>query len=242
MVLGMMSEQDFSLEGRLVGVVTPAYDGLLCQEYVSSLLGTRDLVRGLGGDLWWGASRNVANHVRLRNSLVSEGLGGGVTDFLIVDSDVGWRPEDVVWLLSRGVGVVGGVPRLNKLVGGLPFAFEPGGGELVVEDGLMRVGGLPTAFLLVRAGVFENLKEAGLAPDYVDLGKTRSAWFEAGVVDGRFVSEDMMFCMKCGEVGEAVWAAPGIPLTHFKTVGLEGTLLDFMRENFKSSEGDSVAS
>ena len=242
MVLGMTSELGFSLAGRLVGVVTPAYDGLLCQEYVSSLLGTRDLVRSLGGDLWWGCSRNVANHVRLRNSLVSEGLAGGVTDFLIVDSDIGWDPGDVVWLLSRGLGVVGGVPRVNKLVGGLPFAFEPGGEELVVEDGLMRVGGLPTAFLLVAAGVFENLKGAGLAPEYVDLGAVRNARFEAGVRDGRFVSEDMMFCMKCGEVGEAVWAAPWIGLQHFKTVGLEGTLLDFMRENFKSTEGDSVES
>ncbi len=241
MVLGMLSEQ-FSLEGRVVGVCTPAYDGLLCQEYVSSLLGSRDLVRGLGGDLWWGVSRNVANHVRLRNSLVSEGLARGVTDFLIVDSDVGWRPEDLVWLLERDLSVVGGVPRVNKLVGGLPFAFEPGGEELVVEGGVMRVGGLPTAFLLVKAGVFGILKEAGLAPAYEDLGAERNLWFEAGLADGRFVSEDMMFCKKLAEVGVPVFAAPGLPLTHFKTVGLEGTLLSFMRENFKSTEGDSVES
>jgi hypothetical protein len=174
--------------------------------------------------------------------LVSEGLAGGVTDFLIVDSDVGWRPEDLIWLLERDLDVVGGVPRVNKLVGGLPFAFEPGGGELVVEGGLMRVGGLPTAFLLVKAGVFEILKEAGLAPAYSDLGSERHLWFEAGVVDGQFVSEDMMFCRKLAEVGIPVFAAPGLPLTHFKTVGLEGTLLDFMRENFRSTEGDSVES
>lgn len=227
------------LVGRVVGVVTPAYDGLLWEGYVSSLLGLRELVGSLGGRVWWGCGSNLANHVRMRNALVVEGLAAGVTDFLIVDSDIEYRPEDVVWMLERDLGVVGGVPRVNRPVSGLPFAFRaPASGQLVVEGGLMRVLGLPTAFLLVKAGVFGVLEEGGLAPEYDDNGELRREWFVAGAEDGHFWGEDIRFCRKCEEAGVEVWAAPGVPLVHRKSVSLEGTLLDFMRDNW----GEAVES
>jgi len=229
------------LKDRKLYILTPAYNGLLTQEYVHGLIGTRDIVRALGGECVWAASRNIANHVRMRNMLTVQALDDGATDLLMIDSDIDWSPHDVVKMMTCGEPFVGGVPRLNKELNGMPFAFSSAGESLVFDPktGLMEVDGIPTAFMLVRREVFEKLKEEGLAPEYKDLGKDRLEFFSAEPVDGNFMSEDYALCAKWRKVGGKVFAMPGISLGHVKTVVLEGSLLDYMKEHFQERNVDA---
>lgn len=112
---------------------------------------------------------------RARNSLVAHFLESDCTDFLFIDSDITFDPEDALSLLAYDEPIIGGVyPRKqldwNRIAeaaragvppdqlakyGYIPVAnFDPGDFRL---DELMPVHHTGTGFLRIRREVFEKL-------------------------------------------------------------------------------------
>lgn len=156
---------------------------------------------------------------RARNALAHRFLAGDCTHMLMVDSDMVFRPADVLALVEAGVDVVGGVCA-RKVIGSGPVIHPLDGGE-VREDGLVEVARVGTGFLLVAREVLAALAKAYPDDVYVAQhgdagheGELVHAFFQAPLVGRELVSEDFFFCDRLRGVGGRVWAHAGVRPGH----------------------------
>jgi len=145
-----------------------------------------------------------------RNALITD---GGVTPldfdyFMFIDSDVAFRAEDVLRLLSHGKAVTA-APYTSQ---GEPDAYEAGTflyPGLIADrydkntTGLLSVDFVGAGFLLVKREVFLQLEHPWFRHTMIDIGGRKQ---EAG--------EDLSFCMLCSDAGIDIWCDFDIKLNH----------------------------
>lgn len=221
---------------KLVAIGTPAYNNQVGLQYVQSLLKTRDVLHDLGISTAWLCYGNVAAVPRMRNRIASEALSLGASDLVFIDSDIAWQPEYLMQLLKHDVGIVGAVMPTSdrRSEDGMKFPFRPLDGKLAMEDnGLAKAEALPTAFLRIRQDALTRL--SALAPQVYtaindgQLARVARLFDYATLPYGpegqpMHTGEDFSFCQFAWDNGETVWVDPNIPLTHFKTQALYGSL------------------
>jgi len=168
-----------------------------------------------------------------RNNLVTEEahipwemmpvfLGKPYDYMMWIDSDIGFKPEDVMKLVNTGQDVISGVcpmgPTMRCPAG--RFGYDEYGqpsldyisiAELdnVDQDTLIPVEFAGYGFIAVKQGVFEAMEYP---------------WFRTTIRKhaGREVnpSEDLGWCIRAREKGFKVWLYPGVRLTHNKELCL----------------------
>jgi hypothetical protein len=134
-----------------------------------------------------------------------------------IDSDMIFKPQDFVKLLSHDVDIVSGLCKrdpksyaVTKMVD-KPFAQIPGLVDSdITSDKLFEVKAVGAAFLLVKRGVFETIKR----PWFL----TTTVAHSSGAVD--MVSEDVYFSIRAREAGFKIWVDPTVKITHLKLGGL----------------------
>ena len=143
---------------------------------------------------------------RARNRLVAHYLDYDASDFLFVDADIKFSPEDALSLLSYEEPIIGGVYPRKQLdwtrireaaIAGVPASKLPRYGFIPVAnwlpgdyriDELMEVRHLGTGFLRIRREVFTSIIQKlgpGISFDYssdeeVFKGKTGYDMFPSG--------------------------------------------------------------
>lgn len=191
------------------------------------------------------------SHVdRVRNHGVAQFLKTDCTHMLNVDSDIGFKPEDIDALLARDCDIVGGLYAKKQL--GEPVWVLNMLPEIPTPDdtGLIEVKFVGTGFMLIARTVFEKmiaenearrmknkallaklessvtkeefqcLEKAFAAQDieHVDDsdGKLGTLWafFDAGVENGSFLTEDWRFCKNWRDMGGKIYADTRGILTH----------------------------
>ena len=98
-----------------------------------------------------------------------------------------------------------------------------------VENNLLVVKHIPTGFMMIKKHVFEQMKEkCDIGYKSIeDNGRDRQfyAFFDCGVKDGRYLSEDWFFCDRWKELGGKIYISPDIVLKHTGLCHYEGRLL-----------------
>lgn len=102
-----------------------------------------------------------------------------------------------------------------------------------VESGVLEVSYIGTGFMMIKRHVIEKMIQRYSYTKYNDdigmlHGNERDyayAFFNAEVINGRYLSEDYFFCQKWIEMGGKIYADVTIQLSHTGTHTFDGNLL-----------------
>lgn len=139
-----------------------------------------------------------------------------------IDSDIIFTPENFDKLLSNDVDICGGVYLMEN---GKQFAvvkdwdeeyFKKNGtfefltpNDISKSPRLMEVSYTGFGFLLIKRGVFEQIKYPWFGPKFSKMGDCYD-----------FASEDVSFCMRAKEAGFKIHIDPTIWIRHEKKIRL----------------------
>lgn len=169
-----------------------------------------------------------------RNSLVRQFLKTDCTDLVFIDSDVGFRAEDLLKLVTLDRDVVAGVYPKKQEEEDFPV-YTGSGVELRAEaDGCVEVLGAPTGFMRIRRAVLEKMVEAFKhrqfqGQSYQEGDAPYTLLFEREIADGRRWSGDYNFCRRWIALGGKVYVHPEMSFTHEGLKEWKGRLGDFWR-------------
>lgn len=197
-------------------LATPCSSNQFCGDYVRSIAQMPIAMHNAGIKLDIAIETRTSDIARARNMLARQFLDGPYTHLLFVDADQGWRPEDVIRMVSHGLPLVAGaVPKKDESARG--EAAYVGNFEATGDDKpyLIKATHAGTGFMLIRRDVFETMTALGVVPSYNSpTGENEEAYFLHGVRGRDLVSEDYAFCEHYRETGGAVWIDTLCELTH----------------------------
>lgn len=161
---------------------------------------------------------------RARNYLVDTFLGSPATHMMFIDSDIGFRAQDVLALLTLAVQnpeyEIIGAPYLKKEPG-TGYAFNSGEIDMNAKDPV-EVDGIGTGFMLIARGVFDKFRAA--YPQYLyrpdcgpyDGSREIMQYFQAEIdqESRRYLSEDFWFSKRCAALGIRTWLCLWMKLRH----------------------------
>ena len=218
-----MSEvyKNVCLKDRSLMIGIPAYDSKIDINSALNLI----LLAGIAGK--HGFKLQIA-HVsgssilpKARNTLIARFVESGYTDFLFLDTDVLFRPEDIVRLmgLATNKDVVAGVyPKKNKeheVTADLLYS-DTGTPVIEPEFNLYEAVHAPTGFMLIRRHVIEKMMAA--YPDLVYAEKSENlvcyALFDFQLKNQAYYGEDYIFCQRARDIGLKVYIDPMLHLGH----------------------------
>lgn len=245
-------------------VATPMYGGQCFGMYAKSTLDLQGLCSQYGIDVRFSFIFNESLITRARNYLVDEFLRSGFTHLLFIDSDIHFDPRDVIAMLAMDKDVIGApypkkslkwaavkealqknpnlpVSEIEKVVGDFVFNPVPGTEKFSVGEPV-SVLELGTGFMMVKRGVFDQMKEAfpmiKYKPDHIgqanfDGSRYIHAYFDT-VIDtkesitgggsDRYLSEDYMFCQMWRKLEGEIWLCPWMKTHHIGTYAFTGDL------------------
>lgn len=179
-----------------------------------------------------------ANLPRARNFLVAKALEAGCEEIVFWDSDIGADPEAFAQLFQyKEAEVVAGAPQRRTFerhtdIGKKPTQFCASIDTHAKRWGDMVTGHAATAFLRIKASVFEKLKP--LCNEYMyqdtvcwDFFMYNVGLNPSGKTKG-LIGEDFYFSNLCRDNGIDVWIDPKIKLRHYHTIALDSVLGDHM--------------
>jgi hypothetical protein len=165
---------------------------------------------------------------RARNHLVRSFLATDFSDMLFLDADLEFRASDVVRLFLSGHHFCG-APYPAKAGGGhligVPLVVD---GKCEVADGFCKAQDMPTGFMLIAREVFEAVAQR---TDEVDddmiggTGKPYRIFFDTGVHERQYLSEDWLFTRFARECGYDAWLDTRAKLRHWGDHGFEAPSL-----------------
>lgn len=219
-------------------VATPAYGGMMCTEYVQSLLALKEACIEhkikmtcifLGNESLIQRGRNTCAHHFLQME--------DATHLMFIDADQKFQPNDIALMIKADKGIIGGAVPMkginwNRVRQGAVLNHP----NLPALTGIFNVNTLDdhnmtdpstpfqvkhvgTGFMLIRRDVFEYLRP--FVGWYTNGGSTINPddkvydFFKVQNVDHELLSEDYNFCHMYREHGGDVWVAPWCVLGHF---------------------------
>lgn len=188
-------------------------DFLFVQSLLAALTRTQVAIQ-----VGWSCDPSVE---RARNILTADFLAGDCTHILFVDSDIGFRSEDVARIVSHDEMVVGGMYPLKQDAPAVAWcgngSSDNGGVAPVLPNGLCEIKYIGTGFLCIRRDVFEVLRKHPdvkvYSQDFPPHRTEVAFWFQH-VSRGRFLTEDWNFCQMCQDVDIPIFADSRVVLRH----------------------------
>ncbi len=217
---------------------TPAYGGMMCTEYVQSLLSLKEACLQYGIKLTCIFLGNESLIQRGRNTIAHHFLKmEDATHLMFIDADQKFVANDIAKMIKADKGIIGGPvpmkginwdrvrmgavlnhPDLSKLTGIFNINELPGH-EMSNPEEPFQVKHVGTGFMLIRRDVFETLKpHVGFYTNggvTIPKGEQVYDFFKVQNVDGELLSEDYNFCHEYRRHGGEIWVAPWCELGHF---------------------------
>lgn len=196
---------------RKVIIATPSLDGRVEALYAYSLAQTVGLGVPYGIQFMPLMVIRDALIQNARNDLFAMAYQSDATDVLWIDSDISWKPEEALRLLSHCVDVVGGTYRRKEDAESYVVKCPP---ERLVagENGLIEVEALGLGFLYMSRKAMTHLWEAG--EPYRSNGQDRRWIFDVRPEAGEVVSEDVRMCTALRAGGFPIHLDPSITCSH----------------------------
>ena len=157
---------------------------------------------------------------RAWNNIVHEFLMNpslGQAEYLFfIDTDIDFTVEDFSRILSHRIeGIVCGHYYLKQAKVQVCANVIPN--EKPNEKGLIKVQDAGTGFMVIHRNVFKILQEKMDASHWYTCDQNkdkRFSFFDAGVVNGRYLSEDWLFCYRARAAAIPVLIDTKVKLGH----------------------------
>ncbi len=196
--------------------------------YIKSLFDTFAVLHSKGIEWAWvnDYSSNVADAreitiagTRVNNPAQTEPFKGDITydKILWIDSDISWKPEDVIKLYESDKDIISGAYLLPTGEATIyPELLKPGilYEDFLKKEDLFEIDAAGFGFVCIKKGIFEKM--------------TRP-WFQATEVnysqDGQefkfnILGEDLAWFIRAKQLGFQAWCDPSVKVTHHKTMRL----------------------
>lgn len=247
------------LRGKHIAIATPCYGGLVCQNYLMSMIKLIYAVQPYGINLSFIVRGGDSLIPRTRNSIVAEFMATeGYTHLLWIDADIGYEPEQIFRLLRADRDVAAGVYPLKRIMwpdvipGNMTrkefdaqytkYPFNPIAGAKIDEDGFIEVLDAPTGMMMIKKEVFYKLKDAypnlkiiadempGLEAIKDKIAAWDYAFFDVMTEpNGRYLSEDYAFCRRWQQISGRIFVDAASNLTHQGTHIYTGNFLESLK-------------
>lgn len=209
-------------------ICTPMYAQSCTQFYCHSAIRLSEslMISGLEHD-WLFASDSLVP--RVRNNMAATFLGTDYRKLLWIDADIRFQPEDVAKLWNLDAEVCCAAYPMKRP--DAPLSAWVGGRLVKDMDNLpvpVPVDYAGTGFMMIDRSVFERMRADTPEIEHREGNPgtpgTRKCWafFDCGVVDGVYLSEDYWFCRKWREMGGEILLDPTIRLGHVGAFVYEG--------------------
>jgi hypothetical protein len=226
---------------KKIFIATPMYGGNCKAVYTHSLIFLISALRDKGYEITYDFTMNESLITRARNTLVHKFLETDCDGLLFIDSDQGFNYNDVIKMIESNVGIIGaiypmkqinwetvklahelGLDDLEKYAGHYAVNFKEST-DIIHLDRPIEVDNIGTGLMYISRKVFEDMAptcksylnhEAGTGIMQKDAKKVIE--FFALDIDDKDVllSEDFYFCRKWRALGNEVYAAPWVYVTH----------------------------
>lgn len=221
--------------------MTRQYDGRFMVSYV----GTRDYIRHFGGDLVLAEMAYSSDVVIARTMLFGSFLRSRHTHLLLIDDDMGWKPDDVLRMLhqKKDFIAVAGPRKVNPPSFAVSCENDdgtPGGVDIDPTTGLLtgplNVG---MAFTLLSRACVERM-----AQSYADLeivtadGRTNYGVFLPMIQNRKYYGEDFAFCKRWRAIGGQIFIDSSVNLDH---VGMNVWDGDWLSDLVKKTQQQAAA-
>lgn len=190
----------------------PAYDGKVCMETCQSLIETTNQLTRRG--IPWGmvSLKSCALIDSSRNQLIHKFLHETDADVLVfIDTDISWDWESMERLLvwSTMYKCVSGIYCSRKDPPNFVVHMDD---NKLTEYGLLPISGAGLGFTAIQRTAFDALD----VPEYTDANYELplKQFTAVGVVDGKYIGEDIHLFRLFKKQGIQAYADPGITLKH----------------------------
>lgn len=234
---------DATVETTGLMAAVPCYGGMLTTATLRGLLETQRAMIGCGLAFSVATMTNESLVTRARNALVARFLASDASHLMFIDSDIGFSADAVLRLLGHCRPVIGGLYRSKTAEQEDWVAVFPAGvggapplARRDLTTGAVEVLAIGTGFLLIHRDVLVAM--AAAYPETLYLGEDgpMHALFATGIDpnaapgEGRYLSEDYLFCLRWRAIGGEVWCDPSIRLEHHGQVRLSGDPMTLFAE------------
>jgi hypothetical protein len=226
---------------KKIFIATPMYGGNCKAVYTHSLIFLISALRDNGYEITYDFTMNESLITRARNTLVHKFLQTDCDGLLFIDSDQGFDYNDVIKMIESGKDIISavvpmkqinweaamiayefGLNDLEKYAGHYAVNFKKSTDSIPLNEPI-EVDNIGTGLMYISRKVFEDMaptcrsylnSEEGTGVMQKDAKKVIE--FFALDIDDKDVllSEDFYFCRKWRALGNEVYAAPWVYVTH----------------------------
>lgn len=239
-------------------IATPMYGGNAKSNYSASLLQLLAGLTSAGHQAFQTVITNESLITRARNTLANEFLKTDADAILFIDADHGFFAEDVIKMIESGKDLIGGIYPMKAINwNNVRKAALAGKEDLESYSGFFAVNFLEeeqtfqyyepfkvrdigTGMMFVTRKVFEDLKPVckSYKNNSISNGSiedtTITEYFTTMITaepEAILLSEDYAFCHMWRELGNDVWAAPWVRMTHSGDYNFSGNFLRMLEAN-----------
>lgn len=224
-----------------IQIATPMYGGNCKAIYTHSLLFLVETLKEAGHIVSFDYLMNESLITRARNTLVHRFMSGDADALLFIDADQGFEASGVLKLVESGKDIIGGIVPMKSINWGtVAQAYVHGIDDLDSYAGYFavnlakdvkelnideptEVAKIGTGMMFITRKVFEDM--APLCSTYLDASPTSGEmlkdapqiveYFKTTIDDeGALLSEDYAFCEMWRSLGNKVYAALWVDITH----------------------------
>lgn len=231
-------------------ICTPCYGGLCSCHYTTSLLQTIALFQSNGIKIDVKFIDYESLIPRGRNTLVAKFMADETnTHLLFIDADIRWNPIDVYKLIAHDKDLAGGLypqkaynwDKLSSVNDKtdvcklLKYNINTVASQMIIKDNLIEAKYIATGFMMIKRKVLQKMIDTFPELKYKDDIKCCNgnkkeesylyALFDCKIVEGRYLSEDYLFCDYWRKLGGQIFVDVTINLTHIGSHYFEGNLL-----------------
>lgn len=224
-----------------VYIATPMYGGNCKAVYTQSLIHLVTALQEKGYEVAYDYTMNESLITRARNTLVDGFLQTNYNGLLFIDSDHGFDVEDVIRMIESGKDIISAVAPMKEINWeAAKLAYEFGENDLspyagyfamnfdksvdeISLDKPTEVENIGTGLMYISRKVFEKLApmcktyfraERGSGTIQKDKEKIVEFFYTDIDKNGILLSEDFQFCRMWRSLGNKVYAAPWVYITH----------------------------
>ena len=177
---------------------------------------------------------------RTLNAALTRFMESDFTDILLIDSDEGWRAEDVFRIIMHPHPIVAGSYRMKNAwdhyVGtlridenGTPYGEQQSDGTYLLE-----AERIPGGFTRFKRHALQMYADAYPELHYHANGHEDVAFFTSGIEGGEFYSHDYLLSRRWREMNVPLWIDPMIKIDHYGTQKYAGDLDAHLRNQGKT--------
>lgn len=210
---------------RHVAIAVRCYQSTVTIPFLNSALDSQLLFASRGVPLSVMARCGDCHHDDAMNALFLDFLSGPYTDFVSIDSDEGWKAEDLWRICNHDRDIVGAaIPKKQDKE---EYTLQIEAPEIWSDaEGLVECHCLGSGFIRFRRNVVQAMWDESEEYEEPVTGRTlRMMWFRSH--GRRRWGADFWFCLRAKELGFKVFVDPNVTIEHVGRHMWRGNLLDY---------------